>query len=257
MVRQSGATLITYRLEGAFLSLPRWARGVRRGRVYGHPVGIYPPEELKKMKPEEINALIDRDICFDIREWQAQQPGGPVQFRLKGSKRGLAEKLEKAVFSCPACGRIGTLVSSGDEIGCECGFRVRFTDTGSFDPPEPVGSIVEWEELDRQNVASLTEKAYGKTENTTLFSDSAATLTGIIGGHSEKPLDEGRLSVEFERGIPLLRVGEHSFPLREIRDMAQVLSNILLLYDGEQYCQIYSEEANLRKYYYAWEIINK
>ena len=97
MVRQSGATLITYRLEGAFLSLPRWARGVRRGRVYGHPVGIYPPEELKKMKPEEINALIDRDICFDIREWQAQQPGGPVHFRLRGNKRGLAEKLEKAV----------------------------------------------------------------------------------------------------------------------------------------------------------------
>ena len=40
LVKSSGATLVTFRLEGNYLSLPRWGRGIRRGRVHGSPVGI-------------------------------------------------------------------------------------------------------------------------------------------------------------------------------------------------------------------------
>ena len=50
---------------------------------------------------------------------------------------------------------------------------------------------------------------------------------------------------------------QHSFPVSGIRDIAQVLSDILLFTDGDAYYQIYSEDANLRKYHYAWEFENK
>ena len=35
LARSSGATLVTFRLEGGYLSLPRWGKGVRRGRMRG------------------------------------------------------------------------------------------------------------------------------------------------------------------------------------------------------------------------------
>ena len=80
LARSSGATLVTYKLEGAYLSLPRWGKGIRCGRVYGHPVGIYPPDLLKTMSPDEINTLINRDIAEDA--WERQR-SAPVAFRWK------------------------------------------------------------------------------------------------------------------------------------------------------------------------------
>lgn len=252
MIRQSGATLVTYRLEGAYLSLPRWAKGVRRGKITGRIAGIYPPEELKQMTGAEINALIDRDLNFNIWEWQAAQPDGPVSFRLKGNRKGLAERLEKSVCTCPVCGRIGELHSSGDITECSCGFRIKYTDTGAFDPPEPFANIAEWEEYDRKHIVSIAESAEKTGESATLFSDSNARLTKIENGHEESLIGEGELSCVSENGKLFIRAGGQSFPLAEIRDMAQVLSNILLFSDGSEYYQIYSEDANLRKYYYIW-----
>ena len=79
MVKASGATLVTYRLEGAYLSKPRWAKSVRRGRVHGHPVNVYPPELLKTMSAAEVNAAIERDIFEDAwerqRAWQQDYRG--------------------------------------------------------------------------------------------------------------------------------------------------------------------------------------
>ena len=62
LAKRSGATLVTYRIEGGYLSWPRWASNLRRGAVHGHPVGVYSPEQLKTMTPAEIKALIERDI---------------------------------------------------------------------------------------------------------------------------------------------------------------------------------------------------
>lgn len=257
LVRQSGATLITYRLEGAYLSLPRWAKGIRRGRIYGRPAGIYPPEELKKMKPEEINALIDRDLAFSVWDWQDSQEGGPVRFRCGRGKGGLAEKLEKSVFTCPECGMIGTIRSSGDMVKCSCGFCARYTETGHFDPPQPFSNIADWEVYDRTRLEELIKQLRGEGRDAVLFSDSYARLTRISDEHSEQLIDEGRLSLGSVDGKLSVIAGKSSYPLREITDIAQVLSNILLFSAGDEYLQIFSEDANLRKYYYAWEIENR
>ena len=91
MVKASGATLVTYRLEGAYLSKPRWAKSVRRGRVHGHPVNVYPPELLKTMSAAEVNAAIERDIFEDA--WERQRAW---QQDYRGKK--LAEGLERAMY---------------------------------------------------------------------------------------------------------------------------------------------------------------
>ena len=62
LARASGASLVTYRLEGGYFTHPRWAKTHRRGKMRGSVVGIYTPEMLKAMDPEEINDIINRDL---------------------------------------------------------------------------------------------------------------------------------------------------------------------------------------------------
>ena len=46
LVKGSGATLVTYMIEGAYLSAPTWALETRKGKVFAHLVNVYSPETL-------------------------------------------------------------------------------------------------------------------------------------------------------------------------------------------------------------------
>lgn len=238
LARSSGATLVTYRLEGGYLSLPRWGRGVRRGRVFGHPVGIYPPEQLRAMRPEEINACINRDIYEDAWDRQAREA---VPYR--GRRR--AEGLEKALYLCPRCHRLGTLHSRDDRLTCECGLDLRYTEEGFFSPREPFATIAEWDAWQKQELLRLEAPA-----GAPLFSDEGAELSVIAAGHREEPLGRGALQQFRDR----LCCAGQDFPLEEIRDMAMVLSGLLLFTFRGAYYQIrMTNSANLRKYLHIWK----
>ena len=239
MVKASGASLVTYRLEGAYLSKPRWAKGVRRGRVYGHPVRVYSPEELKAMSASEINAAIERDIFENAwerqREWQ--QP-------YRGKK--LAEGLERALYLCPRCKRIGTLSTRGDRVFCGCGFSLQYLPTGFFSPAQPFATIADWEAWQKRTLHARDFVREGEA----LFSDEGLTLSEIAPDHRETPVTRGCLRQYEDR----LCCGDAVFPLADIRGMAPVQTYLLLLSCQDRYYQLRSENgANLRKYLEIWK----
>ena len=88
LAKVSRVPLVTYRLEGNYLSVPRWADSSRRGRIRGRVVHRYSPEELAKMSPDAITAAINRDIYEDA--WETQRRDNVI---LASRKR--AEGLEK------------------------------------------------------------------------------------------------------------------------------------------------------------------
>lgn len=238
LARISGASLVTFRLEGGYLSLPRWGKGVRRGRMKGGPVRIYAPEELKKMTPAQIDEAIERDIDEDA--W-ARQREDPVAYR--GRRR--AEGLEKALFLCPGCGRIGGLRTRGDRIFCDCGFSLRYGETGFFEPSEPFPSIAEWDAWQHEK---LRERDFPHGE--LLFSDEDFRLSLLGGQHGQKLMGRGSLEQYEDR----LVCADRSFPLDRIENMAMVQANLLLLSCEEQYWEIRAEKgANLRKYLAIWK----
>ncbi len=100
----SGVRLLTYRLEGGYLTAPRWGKGIRRGKMHGRVVNIYSPQELKAMSKDAVTEAIRRDIYEDAWQRQAEEP---VAYR--GNRR--AEKMEAVLFLCPKCGGVGTLKS--------------------------------------------------------------------------------------------------------------------------------------------------
>ena len=238
LVRASGATLVTYRLEGGYFTWPRWGRGVRRGRLCGHAVGVYPPETLRSMKGPEITALIQRDIGEDA--W-ARQAAEPALYRGKRP----AEQLETALFLCPRCRRVGTLTSSGDTLRCRsCGLEERFGEDGLFRPGEPFANVAQWDRWQHEELAA------GRFEHgEELFSDPVRSFRRVLTGHRTEKLPGDTLSVR----DGCLRCGGASFPLAEIENMAMVKRHILLFTHGGDYYELRcAEGCSLRKYLAVW-----
>lgn len=237
LARMSGATLLTCRLEGAYLTAPRWGKGIRRGRMQLRNVGVYSPEELKKMDGNQIEELIQRDIHTDI--WQAQRTQ-PVRYR-KGRR---AENLQTVLYLCPACRKTGTLNSRGKHLFCSCGKKWEFTELGTFAPAQPFETIVQWDQWQREELAR--QYAAG----TLTMEDAHITPSRLEADHHQTDLPPAALTLE--NGV--LRCGDLQWKLTEIDDLALVLSRSLLLSVGSEYYQLKAAGiCSLRKYLEAWQ----
>ncbi len=241
LARMAGVTLVTYRLEGGYLTLPRWSKKLRKGKMNGRIAGVYSPEELKKMKGPEITALIDRDIFEDA--W-ARQRREHIQFRADAR----AEGIERGFFLCPQCGKIGGVKGVGNRVRCACGLDLHYNEEGFFEPAAPVADAAEWESLQSGKLRELLQTAEGE-----FFSDEGASLCEIGSAHHESRLGSGKLSMERDA---LVCAGKR-FPLAGIGSMAMVKANILLFSMEDHYYEIRTEQVcSLRKYLMAWQALS-
>lgn len=237
LARMGNATLITFRLEGGYLTAPRWGKGIRKGKMTGRIVGIYSPEELKAMDKDAITGLIQRDIFEDT--WE-NQLADPIRYR----HRRRAENLQTVLYACPHCGKIGNLSSKGAYFSCTCGATWEYTELGTFAPAAPFENMAQWDAWQKKLLTDRLE------EGTLRLRDSGMTICEILDDHKQKELARGRLVLE--NGI--LRCGDVEFQLDKIDDMALVQSRTLLISSGTRYCQIKSDEpCCLRKYLAAWK----
>lgn len=252
LAKKSGASLITYRLEGTYLIRPRWARNLRRGTVNGRLAAVYTPEMLSGMSAEEIDEAVARDLYFDMWKWQIED--NTKALRYKPVRGGNADGISRALCSCPECGRIGHLVDEGDEIRCRCGFKTVLKKTGFFRQKDGKGpaDIAEWEKLDERAIAGAIARA--REAGGEIFSDSGTALYSLNKDHTEEELCRGRVALRAEDGRLILRTEAASFDLAEIYDMTMVQMDRLLFSVGSDYYEIRSDTANLRKYMQAYNL---
>ena len=237
LARMSNATLITCRLEGAYLTAPRWGKGVRPGKMTFRVVGTYSPETLRGMSGEEIEALIQRDIHENI--WENQQ-AAPVRYR----SRRRAENLQAVLYLCPVCRKVGTLSSKGKYLRCSCGARWEFTEQGTFSPASPLKNIAQWDQWQRRELCQQL------TQNATLR-DKKVQALALGADHQQTSLGSNTLILE--DGV--LRWGDLALKLTDISDMGLVMSRNILLSIGENYYQFRAPKgSNLRKYRIAWQL---
>ena len=234
LIKKSGASLVTIHIEGGYLSLPRWGKGIRRGKTKLSVAGIYSPEELKDKSEEEISALISRDIAENC--WERQET---EQIRFIGKRP--AESLERMLYLCPSCRRIGTLHSKKDLLRCPCGMTARLTETGFFDESSPFRTVAEW---DRFQIEKTAERVFVH-EGLPFFSDENITLSEILAKHRSRRLTNGELRQYPDR----LAIGAEEFALSEITAMAAVQAHLLLFSCHGRYFELRAKHAaNLYKY---------
>ncbi|MDR0897567.1 MAG: 1-acyl-sn-glycerol-3-phosphate acyltransferase [Oscillospiraceae bacterium] len=200
LVKASGADLITYRLIGGYFTQPRWSATFRRGRMRGEVVGHYSAEALHAMSKEEINEIIRRDLHEDA---YARQRQNPIAYR---GKR-LAEHLETALYRCPACGQIGRMHSEGDQLLCECGLAVTYTEQGML-TGAPFDTVSQWYAWQLSQAGDLLA---GEG-----IADADQRLYRIAPLEGAELLAEGLLRMTRD----MLTVGECRFALIDIAGMA-------------------------------------
>ncbi|MBP5601797.1 MAG: 1-acyl-sn-glycerol-3-phosphate acyltransferase [Treponema sp.] len=248
-----GASLVTYRIEGGYLTNPRWGFGIRRGRAYGQVVNVYTPEQLAQMTPEQITQIIQKDINEDAYERQSLKP-----IAYKGKNRALG--IECAYGVCPRCRTLGKIVSNGNKVLCtECGNETEFDKYGNFDPAFGVNNPEEWEDLQEDYLKKLA--ASPRTDSEPFFTDSDVSLKLVDSAHNEKELGSGKMSLYSNRFVFMPANGESiSLALKDIPDMSVYSRNGFVFTDaaGTHY-EIKPIEKksplNVRKYISIWKVL--
>ncbi len=126
-IQASGLGLVVLRLEGAYLTAPRWADRIPRpGRLRARVMRTLAPGVLQAMETDELQTLIEQDLQENAFETVRRRP---APYRGEGT----AERLEKLLCVCPKCGAFGTLESRDNELSCRgCGFTTVYTLSGGF-----------------------------------------------------------------------------------------------------------------------------
>ena len=247
-----GASLVTYRIEGGYLTNPRWGFGIRHGKAFGQVVNVYTPEQLAQITPEQINEIIKNDIHEDAYDRQAVK-----QIAYKGKNRALG--IECAFCVCPRCRTLGKITSSGNRVICtSCGNQTEFDVYGNFDPAFGVANTKEWEDLQEEYFKTIAASAQSQSNTVPFFSDSDVCLKILDSDHNEKNLGSGKMSLYTDRFEFVPNDTDFiSLPLSSIPDMSVYSRNGFVFSDtsGTHY-EIKPVQKksplNVRKYILLW-----
>lgn len=243
VAQRSGAKLITYKIEGGYLTQPRWSTTIRRGELRGVCVNVYTPEQLKEMDESQIMAAIISDLSEDAYETQEKKP---VAYKSKK----LALGMESTLFMCPSCGKMGTLHSDDANLFCDCGFSAVYDVYGYLTDKE--GKKYTVTELDIAGRKALEERFGAYTGDEPFFTDSI-TLYEIDDNHNTLGSETGNLSVYADRFECCGRV----YRFEEMDGMAIYSRSAIIMNRKKEkgHIEIKGDIAfNALKYLYCYEI---
>lgn len=243
----SGAKLVTYRIEGGYLTQPRWSLSLRKGKLKGRLVHVYSNEDLKKMSGARISEAICQDLYEDAYETQKRE-------RVAFKGKNLALGLESTIFHCPDCRKIGTLHSKGNRFYCDCGFDAVYDVYGEVtDQQGKCYTVTDLDRLQQHRLQELLNTVVGNEEP--LFTDKV-TLYEIDSEHNFVATKEGTLTAYTDR---LICCGE-TFPYDEMQGMAIYSRNAMIIHiNGHKgHYEIKADESFCAlKYLYTYQAKEK
>ena len=120
-----GCPLVLTRIDGAYLSNPKWRKRCFKTPVTVTVEKVLTAEELRNMTPAEIDSLVEKTLCNDAFR---KKTGHYIQ-------PDKAKGLENILYRCVDCGELYTTKGTGNELVCtSCGSHhtidkhYRFTD---------------------------------------------------------------------------------------------------------------------------------
>lgn len=250
LVKDLGVALITYRVKGGFFHTPRWGTGLRKGRVHGKVVNEYSPEQLKEMTAEEINEAIKRDIYVNAFEEQRK--------RLRYYKgKNLAEHIERILFICPHCEKVGTLHSKGNCLTCDCGYQVEFGQDGFFHQSQKelvFDNVLDWDKWQKPLWKEMVLKA---GDGKLIFEETEQPVYTLVKRKKVELSDNATLRLYKDRFEIVLNENEIVIlPIDKLKLVLNVSVESVMFFDGERFLYVKSKNPRAAaKYVAAWRYL--
>lgn len=240
LIKISGVSLITYRIEGGYLSRPRWAKTNRRGKISGNVINEYTPNKLSSMTVKEIREVINKDLYVN-----AYEVNNKFKIEYKGKK--LAENLENVLYICPNCKSLGSFKSKDDILSCNCGLELRYNNYGLF---ESINSkrlqfktILEWDKWQGSYIKENRDYYINKSKDEYILKDTNQILYKFEPGKSSSLICEGTIYLYSDRLV--IEDSEEktiTFNLSDITDIALMMESIMTFtVDGKSYYEVKSK----------------
>lgn len=111
LIKHLGVPIYLGKINGGYMTKPKWASNIRKGRVDLEYELVLTKEELNEKSLEEIKDILNDKLYYNDFEWQNKNH---VYF--KGDK--FAEGLENILYLCPKCGSEFTMETHDNHITC-------------------------------------------------------------------------------------------------------------------------------------------
>lgn len=156
MAKKAGAAIYIQHIHGAYLTMPRWGKGlsIRKGKITSEFAHKLPGSKVKEMSAEEIQQFILDGIKYDENDYSRE-------FHPVHKGKNLARGLENIGYICPKCGKDFTMKWAGkgksDCVCCtSCGNTIKYLPTGLLAPASEADKSFEdlhkWTEWEREKV---------------------------------------------------------------------------------------------------------
>ena len=146
LIKKLGIPVISCHIEGGYVCMPFWRKGIRLGRERVSLANLLSADDTQNKTVDEINAAIDDRLSGS----EAPPPPTRKPFRTFRA-RSLAEGLHNILYLCPKCGNEFTMETKGNTIRCTaCGNSAELDSEAKLNPspgsvtPE---NIHEWFQL--------------------------------------------------------------------------------------------------------------
>lgn len=233
-------------MKGAFLSLPRWSKNRRKGKVRIEFSRLFSGPDLKELTLPEIQDRIDDALRYDEYEYQREHM---IPFKCTRP----AEDLELVLFMCPKCESIGKLRSQGHRFRCtECGYRVWYNEFGFFERRNgslPYDNVRDWNLWQKERLELIIKEAVAKGSRAAILDDNHLVL---FVGYRTKPVRRRAVGA-LQLGIDGIRFTDQRgntryFPLAEVEGVNVQIGECLEFYHRKILYRFVSRDRSVSGY---------
>lgn len=198
--------LVIYNVCGGYGTDPRWGHSIRKGRAEGKVRRIISVEELSALSNERLFTLIKDELTVN-------DAASGISFR----SRKRAEFIERALYICPVCRGVSSIVSHKYKFRCSCcGTEAAYTEKLSISPAVAgFGRIYEWYEWERKEIAKCVAEGLR-------VGDSGITFRESVKFKKKKKLNGDKVSIDNGNLVIYGGKGERVFPLEKITALTMI-----------------------------------
>lgn len=214
--------LVIHNVCGGYGTDPRWGHGVRKGRMRGFVRRVVSAEELAALSVEEVFTIIKNELTVDDTQ-------SGIAFR----SRKRAEYIERALYLCPQCGGVSTIVSRKAAFRCkQCNCASTYTPYLKISPPvRQFDRIYEWFEWEREEIVNKVLAGEAVSDKEILFRES-------VKFQKKKKLAGDRVAIDAHHLTVSHKDGQSVYPLDEISALTMLGKKKFNFYHGGKILQV-------------------